>query len=90
MILSHASLHTLQDQNIFDSKKKIKSATVSGLQHKLMTSQREAIAMNQCLLSLYSNQSDQCRERAQQLMREYADSDTPSLLLAACQVRDHL
>ena len=73
---------------MFDSKKKIKAATTSCPQHKLLRLQRRPVAMNQCLLYMYSNQSEQCRERAVQLQREHPDSDTPSLLLAACHVKD--
>ncbi len=46
----------MQDQNVFDSKKKIKVATAGGLQQKLTAQQRQAISMNQCLLYMYTNQ----------------------------------
>ena len=46
----------IQDQNVFDSKKKIKVATADGLQQKLVSEQRKTIAINQCLLYMYSNQ----------------------------------
>lgn len=46
----------LQDQNVFDSKKKMKVATSSNLKHKLSLSQRQEIDINQCLLHMYSNQ----------------------------------
>lgn len=45
-----------KDQNVFDSKKRMKSATHDGLEHKLTSRQRKSIAYNQCLLSLYTNQ----------------------------------
>ncbi|CAG2063352.1 unnamed protein product, partial [Timema podura] len=45
-----------RDQNVFDSKKKIKSATLEGLEHKLTSRQRKNIAVNHCLLALYTNQ----------------------------------
>lgn len=45
-----------KDQNVFDSKKRMKSATHEGLEHKLTSKQRKSIAYNQCLLALYTNQ----------------------------------
>ena len=41
---------------MFDSKKKMKVATADGLQHKLVSEQRKTIAINQCLLYMYTNQ----------------------------------
>ena len=55
-IASNNSISLNKDQNLFDSKKKIRSATADGLQHKLTSRQRRDIAINQCLLSLYTNQ----------------------------------
>ena len=45
-----------KDQNVFDSKKRMKSATQEGLEHKLTLLQRRNIAYNQCLLALFTNQ----------------------------------
>ena len=45
-----------KDQAIFDSRKKMKTATSDGLEGKLTTRQRKLIALNNCLLSFYSNQ----------------------------------
>lgn len=45
-----------KDQNVFDSKKRMKSATHEGLEHKLTSRQRRSIAYNQCLLAMYTNQ----------------------------------
>lgn len=45
-----------KDQNVFDSKKRMKSATHDGLEHKLTIPQRRNIAYNQCLLALFTNQ----------------------------------
>ena len=41
---------------MFDSKKKIKTATADGLQQKLTSKQRQLIEMNHCLLTMYMNQ----------------------------------
>ena len=51
-----------KDQNIFDSKKRIKAATVEGLEQKLTTAQRAAIARNNALLAMFTAQVEICRE----------------------------
>lgn len=55
-VLSNNIVTLNKDQNVFDSKKKIKAATIQRLQQKLTSLQRRAIAMNQCLLYMYMNQ----------------------------------
>ena len=45
-----------QDQNVFDSKKKIKATASDGLRHKLTGKQQAAVAYNHCILMLYTNQ----------------------------------
>ncbi len=59
-----------KDQNIFDSKKRIKAATAEGLEHKLPRSNRMTIARNNALLAMYTNQVDVCRS----LVKELADN----------------
>jgi len=51
-----------KDQNIFDSKKRIKAATVDGLEQKLTNGQRSAIARNNALLAMFTAQVELCRE----------------------------
>ncbi|XP_064601701.1 signal recognition particle subunit SRP72-like [Liolophura sinensis] len=77
-----------KDQNMFDSKKKIKVATSSGLHQKLSAEQRKSIAMNQCLLHMYTNQGDQCKRLATSLQNQYPESETPLLIQVAQFVRD--
>jgi signal recognition particle subunit SRP72 len=55
-VASNNLLTLNKDQNIFDSKKKIKAATVDGLEHKLTSIHRAAIARNNALLAMYTNQ----------------------------------
>jgi len=45
-----------KDQNVFDSKKRMKSATHDSLEHKLTSKQRRNIVYNQCLLAFYTDQ----------------------------------
>ncbi|KAH9518925.1 Signal recognition particle core component [Bulinus truncatus] len=77
-----------KEQNIFDSKRKIKAATGEHLKHKTVTSQRQHIDINQCLVHLYSNQGDQCHQLAKKLIEQYPNLETPMLIRAAQYVRD--
>lgn len=45
-----------KEQNIFDSRKRIKAASVDGLKHKLFAKQRELILINQALFYWHTNQ----------------------------------
>lgn len=59
-VASNNLLTMNRDQNIFDSKKRIKAATADGVEHKLTSHQRNAIAKNNALLAMYTNQVDVC------------------------------
>lgn len=73
---------------MFDSKKKIKQATADGLEHKLTSEQQYSIAINQCLLSMYTNQQDLCKRQAKTLMEKYPKTLQPVFILAAALTRD--
>lgn len=45
-----------QDQNVFDSKKKVKLTNAEGVEHKLSKKQLQAIEFNKALLAMYTNQ----------------------------------
>merc|ERR1719244_707417 len=64
-----------KDQNIFDSKKRIKAATVDGLELKLTSAQRTAIARNNALLAMFTAQVDLCKELVATLDSNKADKD---------------
>lgn len=49
-----------KDQNIFDSKKKMKNANNEQLTQKFPSAIRKYIALNTAIFAIYSNQSDQC------------------------------
>lgn len=51
-----------KDQNLFDSKKKMKLALNDTLVHKLPSPQRRSIAFNNAILNYYINQTDQCEK----------------------------
>ena len=74
-----------KDQNIFDSKKKMKAATVEGLEHKLTSIHRAAIARNNALLAMYTNQVDLCKNLVNELANNFAnhyDDNDRELILA--------
>ncbi|CAL1536982.1 unnamed protein product [Lymnaea stagnalis] len=77
-----------KDQNIFDSKRKIKAATGDNLKHKTVSAQRQHIDINQCLVHMYSNQSEQCHQLAKKLADQYPDLDAPLMIRAAQYIRD--
>ncbi len=45
-----------QDQNVFDSKKKVKLTNAEGVEYKLAKKQLQAIDLNKALLAMYTNQ----------------------------------
>lgn len=45
-----------QDQNVFDSKKKVKLTNAEGVEFKLSKRQLQAIEFNKALLAMYTNQ----------------------------------
>ncbi len=45
-----------KEQNVFDTRKRIKASSIDGLQHKLFQPQRTSILVNQGLFYLHTNQ----------------------------------
>ena len=74
-----------KDQNIFDSKKKIKAATAEGVETKLTTVHRAAIARNNALLAMYTAQVDLCKTLINDLAGTFEghyDQDDRDLIVA--------
>ncbi|XP_067929456.1 signal recognition particle subunit SRP72-like [Watersipora subatra] len=69
-----------EDQNVFDSKKKMKLASAPELSKKLTSTQLRNIDVNNCLLAYYSNQGDVCRNCCQKLKEKHSDHDTAALI----------
>lgn len=73
-----------KDQNVFDSKKKIKMAVADGLESKLTSQQRRAIALNHCLLMYHTGQLEHCLKAVSTLEKNFSNaSDEVALLRAA-------
>ncbi|XP_044765686.1 signal recognition particle subunit SRP72 [Coccinella septempunctata] len=62
-----------KDQNLFDSKKKMKTALNDALKHKLPSESRKYIALNNALFTYYINQNEQCEKLCQQIDKQYPD-----------------
>uniref|UniRef100_A0A8C5LRX3 Signal recognition particle subunit SRP72 n=1 Tax=Leptobrachium leishanense TaxID=445787 RepID=A0A8C5LRX3_9ANUR len=80
-----------KDQNVFDSKKKVKLASAEGVEHKLSKNQLQAIEFNKALLSMYTNQAEQCRKLAIGLQAQNPEHLLPVLIQAAqlCREKQH-
>lgn len=72
-----------RDQNLFDSKKKMKVALNESLQHKLPSLQRKYIALNNAILSYYINQADQCEKACKTIEASWPELMTPVTILRA-------
>ncbi|XP_076067032.1 signal recognition particle 72 [Oratosquilla oratoria] len=77
-----------RDGNVFDSKKRMKTAVASGLEHKLTSRQRTSIALNQCLLSYYTNQDELCRSQAKSIATQDDMAPVAIMIEAALLGRD--
>ncbi|XP_006270131.1 signal recognition particle subunit SRP72 [Alligator mississippiensis] len=80
-----------KDQNVFDSKKKVKLTNAEGVEHKLSKKQLQAIEFNKALLAMYTNQADQCRKLSASLQSQSPEHLLPVLIEAAqlCREKQH-
>ncbi|KAJ3587530.1 hypothetical protein NHX12_011127 [Muraenolepis orangiensis] len=80
-----------KDQNVFDSKKKVKLTSTEGVEHKLARRQLQAIEYNKALLAMYTNQADQCRKLASSLQTQNPGEPRPVLVQVAqlCREKQH-
>lgn len=84
-VCSNNTVAINKDQNVFDSKKKIRAALSDACEHKLTSRQNKTIAINNCLLTLYTNQADQCQQFVSKLVQTYPDIEFEGLLIRASQ-----
>ncbi|KAJ6653621.1 hypothetical protein lerEdw1_009055 [Lerista edwardsae] len=80
-----------KDQNVFDSKKKVKLTNAEGVEHKLSKKQLQAIEFNKALLAMYTNQADQCHKLSSSLQSQSPEHLLPVLIQAAqlCREKQH-
>lgn len=82
-VASNNLLTLNRDQNIFDSKKRIKAAMADGLAHKLTSANRAAIARNNALLAMYTNQVSLCRTLVTDLADKFGAEESEQDLIVA-------
>lgn len=80
-----------KDQNVFDSKKKVKLTNAEGVEYKLARKQLQAIDFNKALLAMYTNQAEQCRKLASSLQSQNPGHPRPVLIQVAqlCREKHH-
>ncbi|XP_074605547.1 signal recognition particle 72 isoform X2 [Brevipalpus obovatus] len=72
-----------KDQNVFDSRKKMKQALNEVNNPKLSSFQKRMIVFNNCLLLMTTNQTDTCRKQIQQFKSEFPSARQEALILEA-------
>lgn len=72
-----------REQNVFDSKKKMKTALSEALDSRLSQLHRQSIVFNNCLLLLHTNQIDSFRKQLEQIKAKYPQMSCEALLLEA-------
>jgi signal recognition particle subunit SRP72 len=72
-----------REQNVFDSKKKLRSATADGLENKLTTKQQQSIAVNQCLLTGLTGTAEQCNAVCEKTVAQYPTTSVDLALIQA-------
>ena len=77
-----------KDQNIFDSKKRLKAATGSELEFKLNSMQLRTIGYNEILFAILTNQKDAANKLLEQYRAKFSDSERYALLCTAQLFKD--
>ncbi|KAH8241164.1 hypothetical protein KR032_000666 [Drosophila birchii] len=85
-VASNNSVVINKDQNVFDSKKKIRAALADACEPKLTSRQKQVIALNNCLLALYTNAGDQVQQLSQKLAQTYPQVEFEALLIRCSQL----
>jgi signal recognition particle subunit SRP72 len=83
-VASNNSVVINKDQNVFDSKKKIRNALVDAVEHKLNCRQKKSIALNNCILALFTHQGDLV-QLTNKLAVKYPDLEFKAGLIQAGQ-----
>ncbi|XP_030050370.1 signal recognition particle subunit SRP72 [Microcaecilia unicolor] len=87
-VVANNTITINKDQNVFDSKKKVKLTNADGVEHKLSKKQIQAIEFNKALLAMYTNQADQCRKLSGGLQSQNPEHLLPVLIQAAQLFRE--
>lgn len=85
-VASNNSVVLNKDQNLFDSKKKIRSAMSEACEQKLTSKQKKSIALNNCLLALFSGSSEQTIQLCNKFVQQYPNDDFEAVLIKSSQL----
>lgn len=85
-VSSNNSVVINKDQNVFDSKKKIRAAMTDSCEHVLNSRQKRAIALNNCLLTLLTSHTDQSQTTISKLIQIYPNIEFEALLIRVSQI----
>merc|ERR1719427_1061911 len=77
-----------RDQNVFDSRKRMKSTVANGVDSKLVVQQKKKIDFNRALLFMYSNQWDSCKQLLKVMKSKFQGEEMPYLIQAAMLCRE--
>ncbi|KAJ8926937.1 hypothetical protein NQ314_020789 [Rhamnusium bicolor] len=72
-----------KDQNLFDSKKKMKVALNDALVYKLPSKQRKYIAVNNAIFNYYINQIDQCEKACKMIDENWSELSIQATVIRA-------
>jgi signal recognition particle subunit SRP72 len=86
-VASNNSVVINKDQNVFDSKKKIRNAMIDAVEHKLNSRQKKSIAVNNCILALFTHAGD-LSQLINKLISKYPDLEYKANLILACQLNN--
>jgi len=81
-VASNNSVVINKDQNVFDSKKKIRASMIDAVEHKLNSRQKKSIAINNCILALFTKQGD-LQQLVTKLVAKYPDVEFKTTLIQA-------
>ncbi|VDK34243.1 unnamed protein product [Taenia asiatica] len=82
VVVSNNLICINKDQNIFDTRKRIKASSVDDLQYKLFQAQRSSILTNQALFYLNNNQPDACDAKLKAVSNEDSNNVRATMLSA--------
>ncbi|KAL5108500.1 Signal recognition particle subunit SRP72 [Taenia crassiceps] len=82
VVVSNNLICINKDQNVFDTRKRIKASSIDDLQHKLFQAQRSSILANQALFYLNNNQLDACDAKLKAILNEDSNNVRATMLSA--------
>uniref|UniRef100_A0A0R3WMW7 Signal recognition particle subunit SRP72 n=1 Tax=Hydatigena taeniaeformis TaxID=6205 RepID=A0A0R3WMW7_HYDTA len=82
VIVSNNLICINKDQNVFDTRKRIKASSIDDLHHKLFQAQRSSILTNQALFYFNTNQLDACDAKLKAVLNEDSNNVRATMLSA--------